>query len=653
MRVHVSITVALIVRKGGCSIKEKAIAASTLIYPPNLVKYIIVDGERGIQDTSEWAWEVSSPEQQDTSVGTSSHNSVVSQPDVVSSDRHGDDKITYVNHGNWVSYHSENEVGAKSIDTDEDWPPISSSIAATNLDGDDQYGANTQSDDNTIQSSTGDADTDEDWPAIQSTISAMEDDEIDDTNHADNDNKLTDEDWPPLPTDDTPQLVEGDGPNADPTMFAIETHEDLSTDDEPYMDGSDDNISRGLRHEKKHKNEDHEKIRIAVLHVSYSVGYELLDLVAHESTRTRQSGGPKIIMDNKEPPTSAKTIFLWVLLSATLSASACCCLLLCVNRTIFEEEGPPPPPRPVRRRLTYEQVRANHPAFLYHEGDPTMAHEIDCSICLDEFAPGDRLRRLPCNHTFHGNCVARWLIERSAVCPLCKLDLYEEEDDSSSSSGSSDGEGAGDETANNRTGFASWRDFMARYGEDNPQTVTAQPQPGIWSFWSSRQVGADPATAAAPDGTNAASPTTDDVQDSQGARRAWWPFPASPRIAAVDGSETIANENEDEPAGNARGWARMNWFGGRRRRQQSEGRLTELTEPLLPASATSDAEEGHAQAAEVAATQDLRSESVADSQPPQSAASETPSDTTAPSQETPEINPGPATSDLPPSSAEV
>lgn len=45
---------------------------------------------------------------------------------------------------------------------------------------------------------------------------------------------------------------------------------------------------------------------------------------------------------------------------------------------------------------------------------------VECSICLEEVAPGDRLRRLPrCGHAFHCACIDLWLVRR-ADCPLCK-----------------------------------------------------------------------------------------------------------------------------------------------------------------------------------------------------------------------------------------
>ncbi|KEP65812.1 UNVERIFIED_CONTAM: zinc finger, C3HC4 type (RING finger) domain-containing protein [Hammondia hammondi] len=45
-----------------------------------------------------------------------------------------------------------------------------------------------------------------------------------------------------------------------------------------------------------------------------------------------------------------------------------------------------------------------------------------CSICFEDYEHGDELRRLPCTHVFHKNCIDVWL-RRSFVCPICKHDL--------------------------------------------------------------------------------------------------------------------------------------------------------------------------------------------------------------------------------------
>lgn len=41
-----------------------------------------------------------------------------------------------------------------------------------------------------------------------------------------------------------------------------------------------------------------------------------------------------------------------------------------------------------------------------------------CAVCLCEFAEGEDLRKLPCDHYFHRKCVDQWL-GRSCKCPLC------------------------------------------------------------------------------------------------------------------------------------------------------------------------------------------------------------------------------------------
>jgi hypothetical protein len=42
-----------------------------------------------------------------------------------------------------------------------------------------------------------------------------------------------------------------------------------------------------------------------------------------------------------------------------------------------------------------------------------------CAICLEEFAPGHVARRLPCCHSFHRDCVDKWL-KSKATCPVCQ-----------------------------------------------------------------------------------------------------------------------------------------------------------------------------------------------------------------------------------------
>lgn len=64
------------------------------------------------------------------------------------------------------------------------------------------------------------------------------------------------------------------------------------------------------------------------------------------------------------------------------------------------------------------------PAFTFGtEGAPSMMSE--CYICLEDFAPGERIRHLPCGHHFHAHCVDDWL-QRMPCCPMrCHNDVWE------------------------------------------------------------------------------------------------------------------------------------------------------------------------------------------------------------------------------------
>ena len=46
-----------------------------------------------------------------------------------------------------------------------------------------------------------------------------------------------------------------------------------------------------------------------------------------------------------------------------------------------------------------------------------------CSICISPFKARQNLKKLPCSHTFHSQCLDRWLSEYNKFCPLCKLSV--------------------------------------------------------------------------------------------------------------------------------------------------------------------------------------------------------------------------------------
>lgn len=45
-----------------------------------------------------------------------------------------------------------------------------------------------------------------------------------------------------------------------------------------------------------------------------------------------------------------------------------------------------------------------------------------CTICLSEFEDNEDVRRLPCMHLFHIECVDQWLATNKR-CPICRVDI--------------------------------------------------------------------------------------------------------------------------------------------------------------------------------------------------------------------------------------
>jgi len=49
----------------------------------------------------------------------------------------------------------------------------------------------------------------------------------------------------------------------------------------------------------------------------------------------------------------------------------------------------------------------------------------ECPICFEEFHVSANIKRTPCGHHFHEECLGQWLERYGKVCPLCRKDLEE------------------------------------------------------------------------------------------------------------------------------------------------------------------------------------------------------------------------------------
>jgi hypothetical protein len=61
------------------------------------------------------------------------------------------------------------------------------------------------------------------------------------------------------------------------------------------------------------------------------------------------------------------------------------------------------------------------PTFAYKKGGNDGPNG-KCSICLECAEDGDMMRTLPCFHSFHRDCLDKWL-ELKAKCPICQFEI--------------------------------------------------------------------------------------------------------------------------------------------------------------------------------------------------------------------------------------
>ncbi|TVY67866.1 E3 ubiquitin-protein ligase ATL31 [Fusarium oxysporum f. sp. cubense] len=71
--------------------------------------------------------------------------------------------------------------------------------------------------------------------------------------------------------------------------------------------------------------------------------------------------------------------------------------------------APPKTSQALRSELSHEV----HAAWAVPNRDMT------CVICLNVVKDTDLIRHLPCEHTFHANCIAAWYFAGHDTCPIC------------------------------------------------------------------------------------------------------------------------------------------------------------------------------------------------------------------------------------------
>lgn len=181
-------------------------------------------------------------------------------------------------------------------------------------------------------------------------------------------------------------------------------------------------------------------------------------MILNQTAEIATAGGMIITMEgiSSVPPDYDSEMKQWMLaaLSVFFTLTACVgCLLICLHTGLIHRDGDfiilgrfPAQQSSQPQLLTKEQVMELPESIYlipnYDAAFSTRTIALDeedsnsltvenaqhqstavCVICIDEYKVGEKLRVLPCSHTFHTECIVPWLTERHSSCPLCKYNI--------------------------------------------------------------------------------------------------------------------------------------------------------------------------------------------------------------------------------------
>lgn len=96
-----------------------------------------------------------------------------------------------------------------------------------------------------------------------------------------------------------------------------------------------------------------------------------------------------------------------------------------MNRVAHNEENGLPMSPSESASADLEQG-SDQTSLIHATSDGSVIHNNTCAVCLEDFQPRERVKRLPCGHAFHAGCIDPWLVE-SDKCPICKRSIFEQD----------------------------------------------------------------------------------------------------------------------------------------------------------------------------------------------------------------------------------
>lgn len=74
-----------------------------------------------------------------------------------------------------------------------------------------------------------------------------------------------------------------------------------------------------------------------------------------------------------------------------------------------------------------KHMEEKNPTISYSEKLTRQQDSMECAVCLSKFSEGESVRKLNCKHTFHKDCLDKWLQQSLATCPLCRAKVLPDE----------------------------------------------------------------------------------------------------------------------------------------------------------------------------------------------------------------------------------